>query len=298
MNKDIKVVDTERNIVRVTTLDERFYMRTEADPTTGLPEVVYRPSVSWIVDFFPKGTGFQTWLKKNGDDADLIARLAADRGYKVHEAVAVLNNGGTVVGMSGGKNQVDKFLNPSTGEMEELTAEEWAAVLSYADWQYQEGRQMFDIVAAEFVTWPDPYELEELTKYPSLAFAFAGTIDLKVEQRLSREEMQEFYKGWKFDKGSIGILDFKTSKDVWPSMKCQVAAYATAEKADWGAILQLNYQRTKTKRWKFTPVDIKHYFRLFMSTKNIWSEENEGVEPLQREYPFEIKIGWEVKAVL
>jgi hypothetical protein len=295
MHKEIRVVDLERGIVQLTTLDERFYSKTETDPETGVPEIVFRPSVSWIVEHYPKGTGFQKWLKTNGDDADLIARLAADRGYKVHEAVAVLNQGGTVVGMSGGPKEVDKFRDPSTGEEVPLSAEEWAGVLSYADWQYTEGRQMFSIEGSEFVTWPDPQTLADETGYPLLAFSFAGMIDLKVKQILDKAEMQEFYKGWKFEKGSTGIIDFKTSKDVWPAHKCQAAAYATAEKADWAAIIQLNYVRTKTKRWKFTQVDVKHWFRLFMSTKNIWSEENEGVYPMQRDYPFEVKLGQEVK---
>lgn len=289
MHKEIRVVDEARGIIQITTVDERWYSRSETNPDTGIPETIFRPSVTYIVDYYPKGPGFMRWVKTNGDESDQIARLAADRGYKVHLAVAALNQGGTVNWRN------DRFLNPTTGMEEHLSTEEYTGVLSYADWQYVEGRQMFNILGSEFVTWPNPEGLAEDTGYPIAAFLYAGTVDLKVQQIATKEEMRTRYKGWQFERDSIGIIDFKTSKDIWPSHKMQGAAYAVSEGADWAATVQLNYQRTKTRRWKFTPIDVRHWFKLFMSTKNIWNEENEGVEPLQRDFPLEVKLGKKVE---
>ncbi len=291
MHKEIRLVDEERGIVQTTLLDERWYSKVCEDPETGNREIVYRPSVTFICDFYPKGYGFMKWVKQNGEDSDQIARLAADRGYKVHLAIAVLNQGGVVKGISCGNHKADEFLNPTTGKQEELTCEEYAGVLSYVDWWFTEGERFFKILGSEFVTWPDSEELAESTGYPGLAFVFAGMIDLKVEQIATREEIiSAGYKAWTHDKGSTGIIDMKTSKDIWPSHKMQGASYAMAEKADWAATLQLNYTKNKIKMWKFTPIEIRHWFRLFMSTKNIWSQENESVEPKQREYPLEVSL--------
>lgn len=291
MVKTIRLVDESRRIVCLTTLGERWYSKPCTNPETGNDEIVFRPSVTFICDYYPKGPGFMKWAKQNGEASDEIARLAADRGYKVHLAVAVLNQGGIVKGISADSQVADKFLNPTTGIEEELTPDEYDAVLSYAEWWDEEGKKFFKIIDSEFVTWPDPEELSEQTGYPEIAFAYAGTVDLKVEQLVDRAVMiAAGYKTWTGEKGSTGIIDMKTSKDVWPSHKMQGASYAVSEKADWAATLHLNYTKNKYKLFKMFPIDVKHWFRLFMSTKNIWSEENEDISPKQRDYPFEVRL--------
>jgi hypothetical protein len=289
--KTIRTVDEERRIVQVTTLGERWYSKPCSDPETGNDEIVFRPSVTFICDYYPKGPGFMKWVKQNGDQSDDIARLAADRGYKVHLAVAVLNQGGSVKGISGGDHVADRFLNPTTGQEEELTPDEYNAVLSYRDWWFEEGEKCFKILGSEYVTWPDPENLSEQTGYPEVAFAYAGTVDLRVEQLVERAELiAAGYKKWIGEKGSTGIIDMKTSKDVWPSHQMQGAAYAVSESADWAATLHLNYTKNKYKLFKMFPIDVKHWFRLFMSTKNIWGQENEELEPKQRDYPFDVSL--------
>lgn len=265
MQKEIKRVDEKQGIVQLTTLDERFYGRMESDER-GIEEFVWRPSVTWICDFYPKGTGFQTWLKKNGDDADLIARLAADRGYKVHGAIAKLNAGQTV-------KMNDRFHNPTLGHDEELTVDEYSAVMSYVEWWNTEASKRFHILAYEYTVWPDAKELAKRTGFPEWVFDYAGTVDLKLEE---------------IDTGLIWIVDMKTSLDVWPAHKLQVSAYAKADNADRAAILQLNYRRNKTKKWKFTPVADE--FALFCSVQKIWKNETDGIEPLQRDFPLQVSL--------
>jgi len=261
VKKEIRTVDPERGIVQVTTLDERWYDRVEPDPETGLDRVVWRPSVTWITSYYPKGRGFEIWLKRNGDDADVIAQLAADRGYKVHRAIAQLNGGESV-------RMEDRFLNPTTGKEEELTPDEYAAVLAYVEWWNAEGKDRYRILGFEYTIWPDKDMLAETYNLPADAFDYAGTIDVKM-LRLSD--------------GAVGVVDMKTSQEIWPSHEIQVSAYRVAEGAEWGAILQLNYRKTKTRRYKFTMLDDK--FRLFLATRQIWANETAGVVPLQRDFP-------------
>src|SRR4051812_8361834 len=117
MKKEIRQVDSERGICRCTTTDERHYSRVEPNPTTGLDEVVWRPSVTFIVGFYPKGKQFEYWLKANGADADDIVKAAGEVGHKTHLAVGALNAGEEVL-------MDAKFPNSETGAMEELTTDE------------------------------------------------------------------------------------------------------------------------------------------------------------------------------
>lgn len=56
---EITVIETKRNnVIQVTTLDERWYMR-QSDK-----KVV--PSVSWIAGSYPKGKWLEEWKAKLG----------------------------------------------------------------------------------------------------------------------------------------------------------------------------------------------------------------------------------------
>ncbi len=258
-------MDPERGIVRITSCDERWYSREATDGSTGIPMLEFRPSVTWISSFYPKGKGFEHWLKKNGDDADMIVALAAERGYKIHRAIAVLNEGGTV-------KMTDEFENDD-GRLEPLTPDEYAGVMSYVDWWRSEAQGRLQILGSEFTIWPDADACALKFGMPADLFRFAGTVDLKVRSILH---------------DTIGIIDFKTSLDIWPSHEIQISAYAKALGADWRAILQLNYRRNKLKKWKLTEVPDR--FNLFSATHAIWKHETDGVEPLQRDFPLELKL--------
>lgn len=261
MKKEIKIVDEERGICRITTTDERWYDRETTNPETGLREFEFRPSVSWIGHFYPKGKGFENYLKKNGDDADILVQLAAERGSKVHQAIEALNKGESV--------PMDRqFISTITGLPEELNTNEYAAVMSYRDWWLAEGRNAYKILKVEYVVWPEGPGSE-----PGGPLHFAGTIDLKLQR---------------IEDGTTGILDIKTSKDIYASHIIQVSAYAEAEKADWAAILQVGYSRNQ-RGYKFT--EIERRFDLFLAAKAIWAYETDGEAPLQRDYPLALSLG-------
>lgn len=266
MKKEIRRVDPSRNIVCVTTTGERWYSKVEIDPNTGLDIINYRPSVTWIVGFYPKGKGFETWLKNNGSDADIIAQVAAEHGYKEHRAIARLNSGESV--------RADQLMERQTDDgPEEMDTEEWAGVCSYVQWWETEGKQRFKILRCEFTTWPDAQRLTSETGLPAEAFMYAGTIDIEAMERST---------------GLRWIIDVKRSKAVYPSHEMQVNAYRVAEHADRQAILQINYTRNKYQKWKFTEVPDK--FSLFRATKAIWWNETADISPLQRDFPMELKL--------
>lgn len=72
---------------RIQFLDSRFYKAGED---------LYVPSVTTILEAYPKGAAFAEWLKRNGEDADAIRDEAGRRGSVVHKMTEVLDGGGTL----------------------------------------------------------------------------------------------------------------------------------------------------------------------------------------------------------
>ncbi len=234
-------------IMRITTADERWYVKGEK---------TFVPSVTWIAGYYPKGIGFYKWLADKGwDEAEAIKNAAGDKGSKVHYAITDL--------LKGGKVAIDgQYPNPTTGEPEEITKEEYECIMSFVGW-FNETKPK--VIANEVVVF------SEGDKY-------AGTIDLIC----------------KIDK-QVWVIDFKTGQTVWPEYELQISAYKHGLKKPGIVklgILQLGYQRNKNK-YKFTEVEDK--FELFKAAYRIWHNENDGVEPKVRDYPMTLKLNLETK---
>jgi len=69
--------DTENRQINV--LDERFYLSEERDE--------FYPSVTTVLEAYPKGPGFTQWLKQVGFNADEIVKQAGEEGSIVHNAI-------------------------------------------------------------------------------------------------------------------------------------------------------------------------------------------------------------------
>lgn len=234
MKKIIK--EAKNGIVQITVADERWYVR----------DGRFVPSVTWIAGHYPKGVAFYKWLADKGwDEAESIKQAAGDKGSKVHAAIEDL--------IKGKKVAMDaKYLNKSTGEMEELTLEEYDCLMSFVNW-VKEVKPKF--VHSEVVVFNEKE-------------GYAGTIDCAAE----------------ID-GNLYIIDFKTGQTVWPEYELQLAAYGAAyEKPADLAVLQLGYKRNKAG-WKFTEISGAQGYDLFLAAKKIWAREQEGVEPKKKDYP-------------
>jgi len=73
--KRILEVDPEGK--QVNFLDNRFYKRNNE----------YYPSVTSILNYFPKGKFFENWLKDVGHNAEYIAKKSADEGTQTHSLI-------------------------------------------------------------------------------------------------------------------------------------------------------------------------------------------------------------------
>lgn len=216
MQKEIKIVDKERGILRCTLADERWYIREMTDPETGLPKHEFVPSVTWICDSYPKGVSFYRWLASKGwDESVAIKTAAGDKGSKVHYAIRDLIEGKTV--------PIDaKYKNNSTGEDGELSFEEYDAILSFARW-CEEAKPKF--LAWEFTVWGSGY---------------AGTVDLLCEI-----DGQKYLVDFKTSQHiwashELQVSAYKHALDDQENVKL--------------AILQVGFKLNK-KKYKFSEVD-------------------------------------------
>lgn len=231
------IIDKERNIVRVTTQDERFYRKVVDGQTAWIP------SVTWIAGYLPKGIGYYRWLAQHGwDESQALMEEAGERGTIIHKAIEMLLLG--------------KLLSFDTVVTDrQLNADEWEAVMSFVAW--------FEAIK------PVVLSTEKTVFHPQ--DLYAGTIDLICEI-----------------KNKLWIIDFKTSQDVWPSHKIQLSAYNRALESKYNiGILQVGYRKTKAK-YKFT--EIEPCYDLFLAAHTIWKSENDGVKPMQKDYPLSLSL--------
>jgi hypothetical protein len=73
-NRILEISDDHKQI---TLPDSRYYRRNGE----------FYPSITYVLNSYPKGKHFQDWLKKVGHSADWIVKKAAEEGTKVHEMI-------------------------------------------------------------------------------------------------------------------------------------------------------------------------------------------------------------------
>lgn len=271
MRKEIKeTIDTNgKKFYRITTIDERWYGRDVKNPITGLPEIVYVPSVTWIMSYYYVSPYLVKWIADKGlTEAERIRDEAGTKGDKIHQATEDIDKEGEI--------KIDaKYLNKGNGEMEELSADEIEAIVSYKD----------------FIEKFKPKLLaNEMTTFGGIVNGYGGTLD----------------RIWRID-GQIWIIDLKSSQSIRKSMLGQIAAYSHADidykkmgitDKEWEkrklAILQLGYKRNKNK-FKFTEIDDR--IDLFDLAYKTWKEENPDAKPKQRDFPMVIRSEFRLQII-
>lgn len=246
MNKIIqdrnKKVLADLSTNRVTLLDGRFYFDDAGNPI---------PSVTTILDAYPKGAAFYEWLKRNGSEADEIMDTAGRRGSWVHDVTERYDKGEKI-------ELIDENMNLQMG------MSHWAMFTRYVD----------------FTTRFSPkHEIIEQNIISSRLNA-AGTIDrVTFFEHLGKRYLIDI-------KTSPQIYNhFWIQGAAYAAM----LELEMGIKVDGIAILHLNAKiRTEGKNgdiqgegWKlyFNPLPGAHYMELFLSTQKLWYAENGSMVP-------------------
>jgi hypothetical protein len=259
MQKEIKFVDKQKGVVRITSISERWYAKPGEDKSTGLPVYEYFPSSTWIASYYPKGIGFYKWLADKGwDDAEALKVSAGNRGSKVHKACEILEKDGHL--------SIDTcFQNNETEVMEALSTEELDCIQSFARWHNEAKPQL---LANEMTVFGGFYAgtLDRIYRIGGQIYV----VDLKTSQNIWEEMKIQIasYSHAHIDYKELGITEAE-----WNERKL--------------AVLQLGYRLNKA-HFKFTEIEDK--WELFQTAHQIWKNENQNGKPKEIEIPLVITI--------
>lgn len=134
-----RIVQLDKDAKQLNILDQRFYPRRDK----------YYPSVTSILNYFPKNRFFEDWLKDVGHNADFIVKKSSEEGTAVHNAIDAYLAGEEIV-----------WINPDGSVNYALPV--WKMILKFAD--FWKTKSPF-LIQSEYHLFSDIHE-------------FAGTADI------------------------------------------------------------------------------------------------------------------------
>jgi len=226
-------------------LDERYYLVKDK----------YYPSVTFILDSYPKGQGFNEFLKMAGQQAKYIADKAAEAGTKVHKAIEYLSIGMEII-------WDDKLYDES----------EWSAVCKFKEFY---DTHKVKVIATEVIIYSDKYK-------------YAGTIDLICEIN-----GKTWLIDHKFAKGiyKSHYLQLSAYKSAWQEMGGKKIDRMGIL---WLKALTRGPAKDKIQGagWQIKESDktYRHLFHIFRAAQKIHNEENPNAKPKNKIYPNKLKL--------
>ena len=238
------------NNKQLTFLDARFYQTQDGN---------YVPSVTHILDCYPKGAAYFNWLKENGKDADEIRDEAGRRGSVVHK-LTEMYDAGEEVNLVNQYGSIDYKIN------------EWAMFERYVEF-----RKRFS-----FTT--DCIELNIISK----ELGYSGTLDrvITIDGKkilLDIKTSNAIYPSYWLQLAAYRSLLLNS----------------LGQQVDSVAILWLNAKtRTEGKKgdiqgigWQLiTKEDSSKDLELFNATHQLWIAENGTSKPKQLTYQITHKL--------
>ena len=235
---------------RIEFLDNRFYLTEDGG---------YVPSVTTILEAYPKDAAYFKWIKDVGADADAIRDEAGRRASVVHQLTEDYDAGHevTFIGQDGPKY---KML-------------EWAMFERYVDFS---------------VTHNPTHHIIE-GNYISKALGYAGTIDRVCDINGKRTLMDiktsnSIYPSYWLQLAAYGSLlteakvHFDQVAILWLNAKTRTTGKNGAiQGIGWQLVIKDTYE------------DVKKDFEMFQSTMMLWNALNEDVKPKMISYQLKHK---------
>lgn len=240
-NKNYKIDFTTQ---RIDFLDNRFYFDEAGNAI---------PSVTTILEAYPKGAAFYDWLKKNGEDSDTIRDEAGRKGSLVHSLTELYDRGEEVGLIDADGGIAFKMI-------------EWAMFERYVEFR---SRFPFDIIHTEL-------------SLVSSKLGFAGTLDRVVEMNGKRILLDIKTSGSIWPSYWLQLAAYK-----------ELLKEITTNPIDEVAVLWLNAKtKTDGKKdacqgkgWQLiSNADTSNDWKLFKATHQLWLAENATTQPRQLSY--------------
>ena len=237
----------DKKAQQINSFDERFYT---------IDGKTFYPSVTTVLQTYPKGSFFEKWLMDTGRNAESIKKEAGIQGTNVHNAIEHFLKGGEVLMMDNDGNEF-------------FTLNEWKMICRFMDFWDYEGIDR------------DNIEVEEILF--SKQMELGGTGDLVVE--IDNEN-------WFIDHKTSNAMH-KTYRIQLAIYRKMWELQNPGRKIDRYGVLWLN-AKTRTKKsftqgkgWQL--LDYTEYYdkdiALYENIRAIWNEENKNYSPKNLSYP-------------
>jgi hypothetical protein len=250
--KSIKrLLEVDHESKQVNFLDNRFYNRNGE----------YYPSVTSILQYFPKGKFFENWLKDVGHNADVIAKKSADEGTQTHSLIERYLTGEQL-------NWLDEKGNAN------CSLNVWQMLLKFVEfWETEKP----ELIESEIHLFSDKHEI-------------AGTCDLVIKMR---------DKLWILDIKTSNSLH--TSYDLQLAAYAQAWNENFDTPIENTGIIWLKSSSRKSDSsgkkiqgngWalKVPPNSYQDNLQSFLKVYDIFKLENPEMKPYSEKYPTSVKL--------
>jgi hypothetical protein len=244
-----RIVEYSKDNKQVNVLDQRFYRR----------NTEYYPSVSSILNYFPKNQFFHSWLKDVGHNSDIIASKAAYEGTQVHNAAEKFLEGKEI-------SWIDE-----NGKAN-YSLEVWKMILKFAEfWKITNP----ELVSTEYHLFSDKHKYAGTT---DIICRFGGKLwllDIKTSNSIHVSynlQLAAYAKAWNETHDEhieeVGILWLKAS---------------TRSEGKNGKI--------QGRGWELKVIEnIDYNFDMFMKIYDVYKMENPNAKPYTEMLPTTVKL--------
>lgn len=238
------IIDTTSK--QITFLDNRFYSTENGG---------YVPSVTTILNAYPKDAGYFQWLKSVGEDADTIRDEAGRRGSVVHELTEKYDAGMEV-----------KLMDDNGYIGYKLS--EWSMFERYVDFC---SRFQFDVLYSEY-------------NFISQKLGFAGTVDRVININGKTILVDIKTSNAVYDSYWLQLAAYKKLlEEVYGNIIDEVAILwlnaKTRTNGKDGVLQGIGWQMINRK-----PADTENDWRLFLATQQLWLAQNGTMQPKKLSY--------------
>lgn len=247
------------DLKQINFLDDRFYT---------FNGVEFYPSVTTILDVYPKGFGFNQWLKDVGSSATEIVERAANIGSLVHNVTELLNAG-------------EEITWANEQGIAQYSQHEWELILRFADfWR----KCKPELIANE-------------QSFCSKVLGFGGTLDRVVVLNGKRwlidiKTSNYIHTSHELQIAAYAVL-WNEFNPTLPIHETAILWLKSSIRKDGIDPVKDNYQGVSDAgAWQLKKFD-RHYleaFEVFKHTQAIWREENPNFKPKNYQLPDRIKL--------
>lgn len=229
---------------------------------------IFWPSVTTILDVYPKGFGFDQFLKDVGNNVSEIANRAAAIGSKTHQLTELLNNGEEL-----------KWADDEGNAR--YTLEEWKLVLRFYDfWQ----KCAPTLIANE-------------KNFCSEKLRFGGTLDrvLKIAGKTYLVDIKTsnyIHKSHELQLAAYAELwnEFNPHEPIDRTAVLWLKAQIRTDKIDLEKEIFQGLSEAGAWQLKFFDRHYSDAFKIFKHTQAIFEEENPNYKPMNLILPDRIKL--------